>query len=627
MALLATICTGVTQAGIYAPGGDLTVEQGATDVTITGDTEGITAPSIDGKVQYAPLVKDGVGNALIENSLDMTAALYVREGNLTISGTDTTVKINPGNGGLNIGHAPTIFSVAGTNTTDSKGEETYATLEINGATVKTDKGAALNVGGPDGNGALLLTNGAKVYNTPQGSSLFIGYEQSITTASNVHGTSVSGTDSTRYQGSYTPSADNEVSFGRGIVTVEGGSELWTGYSGLYLGEGELNISGNSKVYSGYDYGKLEWANPYISQFGARAHSTSVVNITDGGLLSIGGYLCTGCYDTQGNTKVTINIEDKGSVLSAGVRNAEEGHFAYLGTAGEITSDLDINITKGGHANFYGVYMGAEEEEHNQTVDISVDSQSSMKVNTALEMYNGAVIDNKGTTTTNDLSMSGSSEFKNDGTLVISGTATLNGGKLVNNGTISNVSADAAEEYAVATLAEDADAFLITVATGATYENNGTNLLATLVDGGSLTLGANSVNGIIRADSGDVEVLGNCTTDSLTLNGGNITFALGAQITMADGASLYIGDDVTFVVNVGSIDNLVGLEVELFTNVADTSALDGTTITMVDTQKQTTQVTVSAIDNGFKVTGVVPEPTTATLSLLALAGLAARRRRK
>ena len=251
----------------------------------------------------------------------------------------------------------------------------------------------------------------------------------------------------------------------------------------------------------------------------------------------------------------------------------------------------------------------------------------MKVNTALEMYNGAVIDNKGTTTTNDLSMSGSSEFKNDGTLVISGTATLNGGKLVNNGTISNVSADAAEEYAVATLAEDADAFLITVATGATYENNGTNLLATLVDGGSLTLGANSVNGIIRADSGDVEVLGNCTTDSLTLNGGNITFALGAQITMADGASLYIGDDVTFVVNVGSIDNLVGLEVELFTNVADTSALDGTTITMVDTQKQTTQVTVSAIDNGFKVTGVVPEPTTATLSLLALAGLAARRRRK
>ena len=626
MALLATICTGAAQASIYAPGGGLIVTKEQEDVTITQDTTGITAPAINGTTQYAPFVKDGAGNAVIDGNLNMTAALYVREGKLTISGTDTTVTINPGWGSLVSGNAPTIFSVAGTNTTGSNSEDIYATLVIDGATVKTAQGAALNVGGPDGNGALLLTNGAKVYNTPQGSSLFIGYEQSNIKASNVHGTTVSGTDSTRYQGSYTPSADNEVSFGRGIVTVEGGSELWTGYSGLYLGEGELNISGNSKVYSGYDSGKLEYANPFVSQLGAKAHSTSVVNITDGGLLSIGGYLCTGCYDTQGNTKVTINIEDKGSVLSAGVKNAEAGHFAYLGTAGKITSDLDINITKGGHANFYGVYMGAEEEEHNQTVDISVDSQSSMKVNTALEMYNGAVIDNKGTTTTNDLSMSGSSEFKNDGTLVITGTATLNGGKLVNNGTISNVSADAAEEYAVATLAEDADAFLITVATGATYENNGTNLLATLVDGGSLTLGANSVNGIIRADSGDVEVLGDCFTDTLTLNGGNITFALGAQITMADGASLYIGDDVTFVVNVGSIDNLVGLEVELFTNVADTSALDGTIITLVDTQKQTTQVTVSAIDNGFKVTGVVPEPTTATLSLLALAALAARRRR-
>lgn len=627
MALLSTICTGAAQAGIYAPGGGLNVAKDAEDVTITQDTQGITAPTVDGKVQYAPFVKDGAGNAVINDSLNMTAALYVREGKLTINGADTTVAINPENGGLQSGNAATIFSVAGTNTTGINSEETYATLVINSAKITTQKGAALNVGGPDGNGALLLTNGAKVYNTPQGSSLFIGYEQSITTANNVHGTTASGTDSTRYQGSYTPSADGEESFGRGVVTVEGGSELWTGYSGLFLGEGELNISGKSKVYSGYDWGKLEWANPYASQLGARAHSTSVVNITDGGLLSIGGYLRTGYANTQDCTKVTINIEDSGSVLSAGIRNANEGHYASLGTNNALTSDLDINISKGGHANFYGIYMGATEEQHNQAVNICIDAQSSMKVNTSLEMRNGAVIDNKGTTSINNLSMSGSSEFRNDGTLVINGTATLVGGKFVNNGTVTNVSPDTSGASAIASLAEDADNFLITIGTGNAYENNGTNLLNTLVDGGTLTLGAGSVNGVIRADSGEIEVLGDCTTDSLTLNGGNITFALGAQITMADGASLYIGDDVTFVVSVDNIHNLVGSEVELFTNVTDTSALDGTTITLVDTQKQTAQVTVSAIENGFKVTGVIPEPTTATLSLLALAALATRRRRK
>ena len=46
-----------------------------------------------------------------------------------------------------------------------------------------------------------------------------------------------------------------------------------------------------------------------------------------------------------------------------------------------------------------------------------------------------------------------------------------------------------------------------------------------------------------------------------------------------------------------------------------------------------KLTFETLENGNKaivanyVTAIVPEPTTATLSLLALAGLAARRRRK
>ena len=137
MALLATICTGAAHASIYAPGGGLIVTKEQEDVTITQDTTGITAPAINGTTQYAPFVKDGAGNAVIDGNLNMTAALYVREGKLTISGADTTVTINPGWGSLVAGNAPTIFSVAGTNTTGSNSEDIYATLVIDGPTSKT----------------------------------------------------------------------------------------------------------------------------------------------------------------------------------------------------------------------------------------------------------------------------------------------------------------------------------------------------------------------------------------------------------------------------------------------------------------------------------------------------------
>ena len=94
-------------------------------------------------------------------------------------------------------------------------------------------------------------------------------------------------------------------FGRGVVTVEGESELWTGYSGVFVGEGELNVKDKSSVYVGYDLGLLKNPNSLPAQFG-RNNSTSVINITGGSLLSMGSYLGIG-YDVSNQNNIDVTF--------------------------------------------------------------------------------------------------------------------------------------------------------------------------------------------------------------------------------------------------------------------------------------------------------------------------------
>ena len=77
-------------------------------------------------------------------------------------------------------------------------------------------------------------------------------------------------------------------------------------------------------------------------------------------------------------------------------------------------------------------------------------------------------------------------------------------------------------------------------------------------------------------------------------------------------------------SVASLENLEGIT--LFETTGNTTGLEDLTVTCVDKDGETKEMAV-AYNNGAVVTTTIPEPTTATLSLLALAGLAARRRRK
>lgn len=132
-------------------------------------------------------------------------------------------------------------------------------------------------------------------------------------------------------------------------------------------------------------------------------------------------------------------------------------------------------------------------------------------------------------------------------------------------------------------------------------------------------------GNVTMNGGEIFIQGDIKTGDLTLNGGALTFDFSwgrTPLLDLDGNDLFVGDNVSITMNVKEMEDIVG-EYVLFTNMGETTGLDSVDITFVDSNKNTKTITAS-YSNGSVV--LVPEPTTATLSLLALAGLAARRRR-
>ena len=125
-------------------------------------------------------------------------------------------------------------------------------------------------------------------------------------------------------------------------------------------------------------------------------------------------------------------------------------------------------------------------------------------------------------------------------------------------------------------------------------------------------------------------MGDCSTGALTLGGGTVTFTEGATITLANGASMTISDAVVITVNMSDEDYtalLGGDAYELFKGDYTQDVLDNAKVTFVSASGDLATARVDQTAGSVTIKQLVPEPTTATLSLLALAALAARRRRK
>ena len=223
-------------------------------------------------------------------------------------------------------------------------------------------------------------------------------------------------------------------------------------------------------------------------------------------------------------------------------------------------------------------------------------------------------------------------YNSQGCLINNGVVNANqvyiyDGYLINNGTMNDVPDEYDEEcYDFISLAD--------TATGGYIENNGTiNGSLFIHEGTTLTLNDGSYTAATELWGGTLYVNGNVQTEYMYLeDNSEIIMTLGSSIDLMGGGMAFY--DVKIVLLIDSAitagDTTTDFSFlnknDLFVNFVNDSWMsdgftDDTLITLRDEQGNETTRKYSEISES------IPEPTTATLSLLALAAMAARRRRK
>ncbi len=585
--------------------------------TVAGEETIVLSTSGEGmnQAKFRPYVKDGDGTLNIKESGSMNAALFVREGKVVAGNGKDAAQINItlapvstnsynkipivgwGTEYLSLG-ASTSVSVGGKN----------AQLELNNVRLKSATASSMVVGSLDGSGSMTVTGGSVVDNmSASGIHLIIGgVADGKTNYYNAHVHETTGYNS----GTYATMSDGATKIGSGSVTVSDGSKFLAGTNGVILGEGTLNISGKSAVYAGHNGGTYAndlpasacgQADEWETSIGALDNATSNLNISGGSVFNTGVGLKIASFD---GSKATISIDGENSRLEmassttktyigykfalASGNNQYTGYNYTWNLASDSTanSSTTIDLTEGGAMVLNDVYMG--NSEGSATVEVSIDDKSSFSAKN-LEVYTGATITNDGTLTATEL--------------------VLLGGTLENSGTLE---ADVEMSEGVFTMCDGATAKGLT-ATAGTVNISGNVTFTGVVNFGTVT--------------SPLAMLGS-TEAPLTIN-----IEQGSTIKMED-VALNIGTGVVFNVDLVGDGKLEAGE-SLFT--IDYGSLDSAYV-----EEQLNQISTSVSYNGTVVetfepgslevkadgsTSVVPEPATATLSLLALAALASRRRRK
>ena len=588
---------------------------------------------------------DGTSTTEITENVTKSGNLYVREGELkfTTANTDgaSTPTVRLGN--LVVSGSDAVLTFDKANYTSS---------------------AALNhIGGVDGNGKLNITD--SVFNSD--AEIFtIGVQGSSTG---------NGSNGTGYSGSY----DN--GFGRGDVNITNSSAKLT-YRHLQIGQGSLNID-NSSVIVGNTNSTDEYYKGFKTTLGMGENTTSTINVTNGGKLEIcasrnGNYL--GGFSTNYSDGSTSNIiVDNGtfSVTDPESNNPEkypmgrEGNvyigFSFMGD-NKITpknATTNIEVKNNGVASFdvYAIKLGYEGmSADNNTVRITVGESDNKSTGTLnlhannINMYDGVTLDNYGkvnidTTYTKDGEFDINNKYATNitnatvnnyesGTIELVNTLSIKGNSTVTNSGSIITKSTASEGITVtgnATLTNEGtiqSANWFNIEEAAQVTNSGTiDARVWLTDTSILTLEADSqlqkllyvgYGSTLNID-GAVMLLGGLNTDYAT--DAEITFTLGSSIDV-NGHDVTIGDTVTITMIMASLQDVENMELALFTNAGATNISDATllltdgTTTMEATFTDNANGTVTITD-----TKIIPEPTTATLSLLALAALAARRRRR
>ena len=431
--------------------------------------------------------------------------------------------------------------------------------------------------------------------------------------------------------------------GHSTIAVYGNSIAQAGLN-IVQAEGEMLFrdrldfkgSGTNTIWQGYEYdeaGKLKpvvntaTENPVASTitFGNLGKGTFELNQANEGTLQIDN-VATG-------STFTINQSGKGSiVLGSGFDKATVTVSKSTGTL-EFNSNVKLgSLTKDG-----GTIKVAENSTLTaDSLNWNLEEKQTKDTGSDIEISGGISLSN--------------GELKTDGSTVTNtgmlsaGQIVVNGGTFINEGNINYTAPSALlalgsdEDNALLLLSGTTDASDVVVK-GGDFVNIGNVGNVLVEEGGTLTMENQSSAGSIVMDGGRINVTGESSVGSLTLNGENnvINFDFNGEtapsIVLNSGEALDLtATTIMVTVSTEMLENLAGQDFELFGG--NVENITNATIIFTDgdgdsSNDKTADVTLGSTSGSIIVTNthVVPEPTTATLSLLALVGLAARRRRK
>ncbi len=339
-------------------------------------------------------------------------------------------------------------------------------------------------------------------------------------------------------------------------------------------------------------------------------------------------------------KVEINPSVVIEQTGAGTININKGIIlTNQKTGADSTEASSITQSGGGKIYLKGNYEGAVFNIEQKDLGGQIELHGSMSSDTVTQSSSAAKLNIKSTATLNAAKMETAGTVTNSGSMQVeqleinSGSVTneknaviaadsiiINGGVFTNNGTINKTQS----QQMLMTLAADEPVGTTAIVINAgEYQNFGTTTQDIVVNGGILTLGANSDVAGVTMNSGIINVDGAATADALTLNGGQINFATGATIDMG-GADIALGSKVIITLNIESLDELPD-SVTLFEGLgAGSTGTQQFEVRFVDANNQSQSGKINYAEG--KITATIPEPASTTLSFLALAALAARRRR-
>ena len=257
----------------------------------------------------------------------------------------------------------------------------------------------------------------------------------------------------------------------------------------------------------------------------------------------------------------------------------------------------------------------------QTADLTI-KQIIQDPNDGTHGHIDVVLDNGHKTSISNWATVDSMTLKNNSSLILNnhtvGTLTVATGS---RSVVTGSAGIGTQHHTLSNIVVDEDASLTL------GEANATVQTLTMADGAALTMGDRTTH-TYNLTTTDLTVDGEANmTGNLVVNNGTMTFANDSILTM--GGSVTIGNTVTVVLTDTMVESIMaGNDVAIFSGVNQANL--GQSLTFIGSGAMSGYVAEHESKYSLKQVGdtiyIAPEPATATLSLLALAALAARRKR-